>query len=158
VDDGQGPSGSGASSEASVPKVKKKKAPYNLKAQIRGALRNVWRFHPVLQEVLRRDRIERPYVKVDGSVSRVPRVFFRCYVCNTEHSRKNIDIDHRIPVGDTPGSALAAPGLTWDMFIDRLFCPASNLACICKPCHKEKSNRETAERFRRLAAIKGVKE
>ena len=155
--DGEGHGGSGTGSETSVPKVKKKRAPYNLKAQIRGALRNVWRFHPVLQEVLRRDRIERPYVKVDGSLSRVPRVFFRCYVCNVEHPRKNIDIDHVDPVGDTPGSALAAPDLTWDKFIDRLFCPASNLACICKPCHKAKTARETAERFRRLREIKDAK-
>jgi hypothetical protein len=150
----EGPSGSGASSETSVPKVKKKKPPYNQKVQIRGALRNVWRFHPVLQEVLKRERIEKPYVKKDGTLSSKPRVFYTCYVCSTEHPRKNIDIDHKDPVGDTPGSALASPSFTWDQFIDRLFCPASNLATICKECHAAKTKRETQERFRRLAEIK----
>jgi hypothetical protein len=32
---------------------------------------------PVLQEVLKRERIERPFVKKDGKVSTKPRVFFQ---------------------------------------------------------------------------------
>lgn len=152
----KGPKRSRASSEPGVPK--KPKPPYNEKAAIRSALRQAWSRHPTLQEVLKRERIERPYIKKDGSVSSKPRVFFLCYVCKSERPRKEIDIDHRDPVGPTPGSTLAPPGLSWDTFLGRLFCAAENMATICKTCHRAKTNAETAERFRRLREIKDASE
>lgn len=142
------------SSEASVQTVKRKKAPYNLKTAIRSALRKAWRENPALQEVLKRERIEVPFITKKGKVSNKPRVFFKCYVCKQDFPRKLVAIDHLEPVGPTPGSKLAPPGLTWNEFIDRLFCPTSNLGTICEVCHRKKTNAETAERFRRLAELK----
>lgn len=101
--------------------------------------------NPNLQVVLKRDRVERPFIKKDGSVSSKPRVFFRCYVCKGEFKRDEVSIDHIDPVGPTPGSKYAPFGLTWDRFIERLFCPPENLACICDTCHSEKTKRERAK-------------
>lgn len=142
--------GGDGSSAAGVQKVKKPKPPYNLLTAIRSALRTAWRENPTLQEVLKRERIERPYIKKDGSTASKPRVFYTCYVCKHTFPRKVITIDHIDPVGPTPGSKLAPEGLTWDTFIQRLFCSASNLGTICETCHREKTNAETKERFRRL--------
>ena len=111
----------------------------------------VWRDNPTLQDVFKRDRIERPYIKKDGSVSSKPRVFFRCALCANEYKRLEVQVDHKEPVGPTPGSKLAPPGLTWDAFIDRMFCPLENLQLVCKTCHSKKTAAETAERFRKLA-------
>jgi hypothetical protein len=63
-------------------------------------------------------------------------------------------LDHKDPVGHTPGSKLAPPDLTWDAFIKRLFCPADNLATICEPCHRLKTNAETKARFARLKELR----
>ncbi len=108
---------------------------------------------PVLQEVLKRERIEKPFTKKDGTVSSKPRIFFSCYVCKSECPRKEINIDHIDPVGPTPGSKLAPDSLTWDTFIDRLFCAAGNLGTICEKCHRAKTNAETAERFRKYREL-----
>ncbi len=100
--------------------------------------------HPNLQLVLKRDRVERPYIKKDGSVASKPRVFFKCYVCAGEFKRDESSIDHIDPVGPTPGSKYAPESLTWDAFIKRLFCPLENLACICETCHTAKTQAERA--------------
>lgn len=124
--------------------MKKVKPPYNEKTHIRASLRMAWRRHPNLQIVLKRDRIERPYVKKDGSVSSRPRVFYKCVLCEQEFKQPEIQIDHDPPVGPTPGSKLAPPDLTWDEFISRMFCRPENLKIVCKPCHSRKSKEDNA--------------
>ena len=109
-------------------------------------MRQAWRMHPVLQVVLKRDRLERPYVKKDGTTSSKPRVWFKCTICDKEYKRNEVDIDHVEPVGPTPGSQLAPPELTWDMFIARMFCGPENLRIVCKPCHKEHTMQDMRER------------
>ncbi len=112
-----------------------------------------WREHPILQEVLKRERIEKPYVKKDGTISSKPRIFFECYVCKCEWPRKHITIDHIDPIGPTPGSKLAPPELDWNTFIDRMFCPIENLGTVCDGCHGDKSQREN---LARRAAMKEI--
>lgn len=55
---------------------------------------------------------------------------YRCYECKLPHRRKNIDVDHIIPVGRFT---------TFDLYIERLFCDTSGLRVLCKPCHKVKT-------------------
>jgi 5-methylcytosine-specific restriction endonuclease McrA len=50
-------------------------------------------------------------------------------------------VDHIKPVVD-PIKGFQS----WDIFIDRLFCEASNLQAICKPCHLLKTNKEKQEK------------
>lgn len=142
----EGNGGSGYSLPASVQKVKKPKPPYNLGTQIRSALRLVWRRHPTLQQVLRRERIERNLIRKDGSTGAL-RVFYKCASCGNEFKMTEIQIDHVTPVGPTPGSKLAESRLTWDMFIAKLFCSPDNLKTVCKPCHKIKTDLETKKRW-----------
>lgn len=103
--------------------------------------------HPSLQAVLKRERIEVPYRKLDGEWSKLPRVYYKCAKCAAQFGMKDIQLDHVEPVGPTPGSKLAPPGLTWDTFIARLFCGPENLQTVCKPCHKVRTDQQTKERW-----------
>jgi hypothetical protein len=66
---------------------------------------------------------------------------FRCELCQGEFTAKDMEVDHIKPVVD-PKKGFES----WDKFIDKLFCEASNLQAICKPCHKIKTTKEKAIR------------
>lgn len=66
---------------------------------------------------------------------------YRCAGCQGTFITKDIETDHVTPVVDpTLGFT------TWDDYIKRLFCEASNLQVLCKPCHKAKSKSEASTR------------
>jgi len=66
---------------------------------------------------------------------------YRCGLCMGEFTQKDMEVDHILPVVDpTKGF------VSWDVFIDRLFCEAHNLQAICKPCHLAKTKLEKQER------------
>jgi 5-methylcytosine-specific restriction endonuclease McrA len=69
-----------------------------------------------------------------------PKYGWFCEVCGVIEKKKDCQMDHRIPVIGPEGFT------TLDEYADRLFCDESNLSNLCKPCHKEKSKIETAER------------
>lgn len=50
---------------------------------------------------------------------------------------KYVSVDHRIPVVD-PEEGL----VSWDKFINNLFCEVDNLQLLCKPCHDNKTSSE----------------
>lgn len=72
---------------------------------------------------------------------------FRCEKCRElvgwgESKKMPIQVDHIDPVGTQPK--------TWTEFgvwIDRLFCPLSNLQGICLKCHKAKTKAEGVIRY-----------
>lgn len=66
---------------------------------------------------------------------------FRCELCESEFTQKDIQVDHKKPVVD-PKKGFT----TWDDFIERLFCESSNLQAICKECHSVKTAKEKAVR------------
>ena len=51
---------------------------------------------------------------------------------------KNIVVDHINPIIDP-----AVGFISWDSFIEGLFCEAENLQALCKDCHKIKTKEET---------------
>lgn len=62
---------------------------------------------------------------------------FRCKICQGEFTQKDMEVDHIKPVVDPKKGFVS-----WDDFIDRLFCEANNLQAICKGCHKIKTKKE----------------
>jgi 5-methylcytosine-specific restriction endonuclease McrA len=78
--------------------------------------------------------------KVNAKTGRMAQ-HYRCAKCKEEFTSKDMEVDHIKPVvSPTKGF------VSWDSFIENLFCEADNLQAICKSCHKEKSKKETQKR------------
>jgi len=132
-------------------KKPKKKPPFNLNSAVRSAIRRVFSRSPIVIEAMKKVRRERPWLKKDGSKASKPRVEYLCASCGEYHMGKNIQVDHRIPVIDQ-----AVGFVSWEVFIERLFCGPENLDVLCKPCHKQKSDIEKklgVERRKRLKEV-----
>lgn len=71
---------------------------------------------------------------VNPKTKRVAKLY-GCAICNGEFSSKDIQVDHKEPIGSCN---------TWDSFIEKLFCEKDNLQAVCKPCHKAKTKKERA--------------
>jgi 5-methylcytosine-specific restriction endonuclease McrA len=65
---------------------------------------------------------------------------YKCNKCGDLFSSTNITVDHKIPIVGREGF------VSWDLFIERLFCNIGNLQVLCKPCHALKTKKETKER------------
>jgi len=75
--------------------------------------------------------------KIDGKWTE----FYECEHCRRPVPRKEKEVEHVNPVRDFN---VAWPG--WDHFYARLFCPASELRVLCRPCHKNKTGSEAVVR------------
>jgi 5-methylcytosine-specific restriction endonuclease McrA len=73
--------------------------------------------------------------------ARVDRGIYKCAGCAGLSKVKGMHIDHISPVVDPKVGFVG-----WDVYIARLFCPASNLQLLCKPCHTIKTEKERLER------------
>lgn len=62
---------------------------------------------------------------------------YKCASCKKKFERKAIQVDHINPI--VPISAWV---FNWDDYIERMFCSADNLQVLCKPCHKQKTQKE----------------
>jgi len=68
--------------------------------------------------------------------ARIERGIYECAMCKEHVSSKNINVDHILPVIPLHGSR------SLDEVVPRLFCDASGLQILCKPCHKIKTQQE----------------
>jgi 5-methylcytosine-specific restriction endonuclease McrA len=66
---------------------------------------------------------------------------YRCSSCQGSFVNTDIEVDHIHPVVD-----VKVGFVSWDEYIKRLYCKASELQVLCKPCHKAKSAHENAAR------------
>ena len=66
---------------------------------------------------------------------------YKCNKCNELFPQKEVQVDHIKPVVDPKKGFVS-----WDVFIERLFCEVDNLQVMCKACHKEKSAKEKVKR------------
>jgi NUMOD3 motif len=73
--------------------------------------------------------------------ARVDRGLYKCAKCLQIAKMEGHHIDHIDPVVDPKVGFV-----DWDVFINRLFCPAENLQLLCEFCHKLKTTEERAER------------
>lgn len=108
---------------------------YNLQTRIKGAIRQVARYHPQTLECL------------NNSVHIItgPRggKMFECQDCHNAFKRTEVQIDHIEPVIPVNKKT---EDLDWNTIIDRMFCGSENLQVLCKPCHKNKSKEERLAR------------
>jgi 5-methylcytosine-specific restriction endonuclease McrA len=111
------------------------------------ALRTVFFQGPLRKSILDGNRIERPYIKKDGTTSSRPRVFYACSACGIEMKQVEVAVDHIEPVVELDGFK------DWNTYIGRLFCDPSNLRILCKPCHKQKTGEERKQRNANVKAV-----
>jgi 5-methylcytosine-specific restriction endonuclease McrA len=92
-----------------------------------AALRKIWRWSPARRDALRSAGNDK--------------TGYACAACSKRYNRKGVAVDHVSPVVE-PSEGFQG----WEVYIHRLFCPASGLQILCKPCHSAKSKEENAER------------
>jgi 5-methylcytosine-specific restriction endonuclease McrA len=92
-------------------------------AYIKATLRRTWGRSKQRQSALKSARVS--YGK------------YKCAHCGKIFRRKEIEVDHRVAVGKF---------VSFDLFIERLFCDSSGLDVVCKGCHKSKSKKDSADR------------
>lgn len=109
---------------------------YNLASEIRGALRLLFRRSPQRAAALKRARKEIPKLNANGELSKKPAVWYECEQCKKLFKPDDMEAHHDPELGPHPGSKNAPPDLTWDIFINRLFCDVDGLKPLCKPCHR----------------------
>lgn len=66
---------------------------------------------------------------------------YTCAACKKLYVATDVQVDHIKPVVDPKKGFVS-----WDSFIDRMFCEIENLQVMCKPCHKIKTDQEKLER------------
>lgn len=134
---------------------KKKKAKYNANSAIRSAIRRAFSRSPIVQEVLREARSERPRYNKDGSLAKKPHVDIECAICHRKFKGTEVAVDHIDPVIDIEKSFQG-----WDVFVDRLgWERKENLQVVCSyklkykdqhgdipSCHHQKTQIERAAR------------
>ena len=62
---------------------------------------------------------------------------YKCAECLEEFPAKVVQVDHIKPVVDPKKGFIS-----WDVFIDRMFCDEDNLQVLCKACHDKKTTKE----------------
>lgn len=77
---------------------------------------------------------------VAKKAAKVSRGLYTCNVCKKVVRDKDKELDHIIPVVPISG------WVSFDSFIERLFCSQENYQVICTPCHIEKSAKEGSVR------------
>lgn len=87
------------------------------------ASRDIWRQSEIYHIVKRRSR----------DPNRTG--WFKCSNCN--ESREVIRVDHISPIGKQPKCLLG-----FGEWLEKLFCPETNLSGICVDCHKKKTKSE----------------
>ena len=66
---------------------------------------------------------------------------YKCIKCKKLFIAADVQVDHIKPVVDPKKGFVS-----WDDFINRIFCEIENLQTLCKPCHKVKTDQEKLER------------
>ena len=66
---------------------------------------------------------------------------YKCAKCGEDFPAKEVQVDHIKPVVDPKKGFIS-----WDVFIERLYCEQKNFQTLCKSCHRIKTKKETSDR------------
>ena len=69
---------------------------------------------------------------------------YKCAECSGLFVATDVQVDHIHPVVDPVKGFVS-----WDVYIDRMFCELHGLQVLCKDCHKIKTDKEKLERKQR---------
>jgi len=106
------------------------------KSFITSTLRSGTRRWPPKHMVLADAKTER---KINPATGRLAQMYL-CQHCKQEFSSRDIQVNHRLPVVSLEGF------VSWDVFIERLYCEADELEVLCKPCHYITTQKENTLR------------
>ena len=104
---------------------------------VTSALRAASRRWPPKFKALKEAFVGRKTNKKTGKLA----MHYKCAKCKKHFVATDVQVDHIFPVVD-PKTGF----VSWDLFIDRIFCEIENLQVMCKPCHKVKTEEEKLER------------
>ena len=107
--------------------------PARFRSFVTGALRTATRRWPPKFKALKAALSGRKTNKKTGKLA----MHYICASCSDEFVMSDVEIDHVEAVVDP-----AKGFISWDVYVDRLFCETNNLQVLCKPCHKEKTAAE----------------
>lgn len=65
---------------------------------------------------------------------------YLCNGCRNEFVVKDVQADHIQPVVGEEGF------ISWDVYIERMFCDKQNFQCLCTSCHSTKTKKERSGR------------
>jgi len=100
---------------------------------VTSTLRAGSRKWPPKYETLNAAKTEKKINKATGRLAQ----HYLCAMCEQEYTQKNVQVDHIKPVVDPKKGFVS-----WDTYIDRMFCEGKNLQVLCKVCHVEKTKLE----------------
>lgn len=100
---------------------------------VTSTLRAGSRKWPPKYETLNAAKTEKKVNKATGRLAQ----HYLCAGCQDEYTQKDVQVDHIKPVIDPKKGFIS-----WDVYIDRMFCEQPNLQVLCKVCHLEKTKQE----------------
>lgn len=108
---------------------------------VTSALRAASRRWPVKFKALKDAFIGRKTNSKTGKLA----MHYKCAGCKKAFVASDVQVDHVKPVVDPVKGFLS-----WDVYVDNLFCELENLQILCKPCHKEKTAEEKLMRKKKV--------
>ena len=103
---------------------------------IKSALRGASQRWPPKYKTLNEASVGKKINKSSGRMAN----HFKCNSCLGEFPQKEVEVNHITPVVPVSGFD------SWDGVIERMFCEKEGLEVLCKPCHKEHTQKENKER------------
>jgi 5-methylcytosine-specific restriction endonuclease McrA len=107
--------------------------PAKYRSFVTGALRTATRRWPPKYKALKEAFVGRQVNKKTNKLA----MHYRCAACDNEFVSNDVQVDHISPAVDP-----AKGFVSWDVYVDRLFCETSNLQVLCLNCHKKKTSEE----------------
>lgn len=108
-----------------------------LKSFITSTLRGGFRRYPPKYEVLKEAFVSK---QVNEKTKRISS-HYKCNNCQGLFPTSDVQVDHVSPI------VCPIEGfVSWDKFIENLFCSKKNLQVLCKPCHSVKTKSENLKR------------